>query len=93
MSKHNLHVHPFGLFCPTPLLLLELFDTRLVATDGVDLSPKHDSSEDQEEETLKAEEDEEDDSCWWGEVATLCPVFFKAENKVECNHDECMEGY
>lgn len=44
---------------------------RLIGADGVDLSPKHDCSEDQKEKTLKAEEDEEDDSCWWREVTTL----------------------
>lgn len=47
------------------------FTHRFISADGVDLSPKHDCSEDQKEETFKAEEDEEDDSCWWREVAAL----------------------
>lgn len=47
------------------------FTHRLIGTDGVDLSPKHDGSEDEEEEALKAEDDEEDDSGWWGEVTAL----------------------
>lgn len=47
------------------------FTHRFISADGVDLSPKHDCSEDQKEETFKAEEDEEDDSCWWREAAAL----------------------
>lgn len=44
---------------------------RLVAADGIDLGPEHDSCEDQEEETLEGEEDEEDDSCWWRKITAL----------------------
>lgn len=54
VSEHHLHVHPLGLLGPSPLLLLQLLDTSLIGADGVDLSPKHDCSEDEEEETLKA---------------------------------------
>lgn len=93
VAKHHLHVHPFGLFGPSSLLLLQLLDTRLVGADGVDLGPKHDCCEDEKEETLEAEEDKEDDSCWWREVTALCPVFFKAENKMEGHQDQRMEGY
>ena len=42
---------------------------RLIGTDGVDLGPEHDCSEDQKEEALKGEEDEEDDR-WWGREVT-----------------------
>lgn len=87
VAKHHFHVHPFRLFGPSPLLLLQLLDTRFISADGVDLSPKHDCSEDQKEETFKAEEDEEDDSCWWREAAALRPVFFKAENEMEGRHE------
>lgn len=44
---------------------------RLIRTDRMDLSPKHDGCEDQKEEALEAEEDEEDDGCWWREVTAL----------------------
>lgn len=47
------------------------FTHRLIGTDRVDLSAKHDCCEDQKEETLEAEEDEEDDSCWWREVTAF----------------------
>lgn len=92
MAEHHLHIHPFRLFGPSSLLLLQLLNARLIATDGVNLSPKHDSGEDQKEERFKAEEDEEDDRRWWREVTALCPVFFKAEHKMKSHHDECMEG-
>lgn len=42
--------------------LVSALTHRLVAADGIDLGPEHDSREDQEEETLEGEEDEEDDS-------------------------------
>lgn len=87
VTKHQLHIHPFGPFGPSSLLLLEMFDARLVGADGVDLGPKHDCGEDQKEETLEAEDDEEDDRCWGREVTALCPVFFKAEHKMEGNQD------
>lgn len=93
MSEHHLHVHPLRPFGPSPLLLLQLLDSRLVGADGVDLSPEHDSGENQEEEALKAQKDEEDDCRWWRKVTALCPVFFKAENKMEGRHEECMERY
>lgn len=57
----------------------------LISTDRVDLSPKHDRSEDQEEETLKAEEDEENDGCWWREVTAL----WRRRGKREVKFDTC----
>jgi len=44
---------------------------RFISTDGVDLSPKHDCSEDQKEEALEAEKDDEDDCCRRREAAAL----------------------
>lgn len=61
--------------------MIAAFTHRLIGTDRVDLSAKHDCCEDQKEETLEAEEDEEDDSCWWREVT----AFWREDRDQQCS--------
>lgn len=91
MSEYRLHVHPFCFFSPSSLFLFQLLYARLVCADGMDLGAKHHRGEDEEEEALKAQEDEEDDSGWRGECTALCPVIFKAVEKMKDHHDQGMQ--
>lgn len=62
-----------------------VFTHCLIGTDGVDLRPKHDCSEDQKKKTLEAEEDEEDDSCWWREATAFWRGREREQREKDCS--------
>ena len=52
-------------------LTLELFDARFVHGNAVELSAKHDRSEEQEEEGFETEDKSDYDGDWWSKIRAV----------------------
>lgn len=77
-----MNTFPARLLTPALLLLLQLFDARLVVPDGRDLCTQHDHREDGEQEALKDEEQEQDNGGRWGVRRTGSPLTFDTNSKL-----------
>lgn len=64
---------------------------RFIIPDGINLSEKHDGSENGKEEALENEEKQEDNRGWWGEGGTLPPLTLDTDHKLVDAQEQPME--